>query len=112
MGASLPGTVYLDLVLDGDSYSLGDLALPGVQVELVASEPQAMTDIHTALTDDQGNFVLTDVPAGAYILRCADPGMDCAEQHIQINDPVYGPGPEWIGLAVTPVRLHLATVMN
>lgn len=112
-GASLPGTVYLDLAPDGASYTPGDLALPGVLVELVAAEQQAAGHAaHTALTDEQGNFVLSDVAAGDYILRCADAGLHCAEHHITIGGPAAGPGPDWIGLAVTPVQLHLPAVMS
>ncbi len=54
-----------------------DLALGGALVQVVNSEVKAYTD-------DQGNFILSNVPAGAKTIRVSYLGYDTTEKYVEV----------------------------
>jgi VCBS repeat-containing protein len=80
--SKITGYVFIDTDNDGERDS-GEIGVPGALITLTGTSDGGNSVSKTCLTDDNGYFVFTDIPAGTYTLTETQPkvvsdGLDSA----------------------------------
>lgn len=81
--AGLPGLLYAQTTIKGEVRDSSGLALPGASVLLLQEADSVLSKF--AITEHDGSFSITEIPAGDYWLRITYVGYDSYTQSLQLG---------------------------